>query len=144
YSPVQYYTADLDDAREAELPDSHLLRSRVPLFAQAYRQVDRAHPAAKEKLKFSEALKDVLNALASDLIETTATRAIHSGVGSGEEIRLRPQRIAGMSAQIFAENSRLKQFLVDNLYSNPVITEDRDRSVACVEHLFDFYLGTLA
>src|SRR6266446_1166787 len=70
---IAYNTADIDDAREAELLDFDLLRSRVPLFAQAYRQVDRAHPSAKEKLKFSEALKDVLNALASDLIETTAT-----------------------------------------------------------------------
>jgi dGTPase len=140
---IAYNTADVDDAREAELLDFDLLRSRVPLFAEAYRQVDRAHPTAKEKLKFSEALKDVLNALASDLIETTATRAIHCGVGSVEEIRLWPQRIAGMSAQIFAENSRLKQFLADNLYSNPVITEDRDRSVECLEHLFHYYLGKL-
>ena len=77
------------------------------------------------------------------MIETTATRAIHSGVGSVEEIRLWPQRIAGMSAQIFAESARLKQFLADNLYSNPVITEDRDRSVECLEHLFHFYLGKL-
>lgn len=138
---IAYNTADLDDAREAELLDLDLLRAEVPLFEQAYSQVDRTHPTAKEKLKFSEALKDVLNALASNLIETTSLRATQAGVNSIDEVRQWPQRLAGMSPQIAAENSRLKQFLIANLYSNPVITEDRDRSIECLERLFHFYLG---
>ena len=138
---IAYNTADLDDAREAELLDLELLRTEVPLFAQAYSEVDRAYPTAREKLKFSEALKDVLNVLASDLIETTASRAKASAVNSVEEIRQWPQRLAGMSEGIAAENLRLKQFLTKNLYDNPVITEDRDRSIECLARLFDFYLG---
>ena len=138
---IAYNTADLDDAREADLLDLDLVRAEVPLFAQAYAQVDRAHPAAREKLKFSEALKDVLNALASDLIETTSLRAKESGVGSVEGVRRWPQRLAGLSAQVSEENARLKHFMMASLYSNPMITEDRDRSVECLERLFHFYLG---
>lgn len=137
---IAYNTADLDDAREAEILDLDLLRSEIPLFGDAYRRIDRAYPNAKEKLKFSEALKDLLNALASDLIETTATRTLRSGVHSVQEIRNYPQRLAGLSEPIAAENARLKQFLVANVYSHPVITEDRDVSVACLEQLFHFYL----
>jgi dGTPase len=140
---IAYNTADLDDAREAELLDFDLLRAEVPQFAQAYAGVDRAHPSAKEKLKFSEALKDVLNALASDLIETTAARTVQSGVGSVEEVRRWPERLAGMSPQMSAENARLKHFLVANIYSNPVITSDRDHSIECLARLFHFYLGKL-
>ena len=138
---IAYNTADLDDAREAELLDFDLLRAEVPLFAQTYSDVDRAHPTGREKLKFSEALKDVLNVLASDLIETTAARAAASGLNSVEEIHHYPQRLAGLSDGIAAENVRLKQFLIANLYSNPVITEDRDRSIDCLQRLFLFYLG---
>ena len=140
---IAYNTADLDDAREAELLDLELLCSEVPIFANAYAAVRRAHPNAKEKLKFSEALKDVLNALASDLIETTAKLAIDSRAESAAEIRSFPARVAGMSAEIAAENTRLKHFLLGNLYSNPIITEDRDRSIECLEKLFHFYLGKL-
>jgi dGTPase len=139
---IAYNTADLDDAREAELLDFGLLRAEVPLFAGAYAQVDRAHPAGKEKLKFSEALKDVLNALASDLIETTAFRVKRSGASSVEDIRHTTPRLAGLSLQMSAENARLKQFLAANLYSNPVITEDRDRSIECLARLFHLYLAT--
>jgi dGTPase len=140
---IAYNTADLDDAREAELLDFDLLCAEVPLFAQAYAQVDRAHPTAKGKLKFSEALKDVLNALASDLIETTAARSLQSGVSAVEEVRRWPERLAGMSPQMSTENARLKHFLVANLYSNPVITSDRDQSIECLARLFHFYLGKL-
>ena len=138
---IAYNTADLDDAREAELLDLDLLRSEVPLFGEAYDRVGRAYPGAKEKLKFSEALKDVLNALASDLIETTAAQTRSSGVASVEEIRLHSTRLAGMSEQLIAQNARLKQFLIAHLYSHPVITEDRDHSVECLERLFHFYLN---
>src|SRR4029434_1807729 len=126
-----------------ELLDLDLLRAEVPLFAQAYAEVDRAHPSGKEKLKFSEALKDVLNVLASDLIETTAARAKKSGVASVEEVRRSPQRLAILSKEISQENVRLKQFLRENLYKNPFITEDRDRSVEYLERLFHFYLEKL-
>jgi dGTPase len=138
---IAYNTADLDDAREAELLDLHLLRAEVPLFADAYSRVDRAYPGSKEKLKFSEALKDVLNALASDLIETTAARIQRSGVASIEQIRLHPNRLAGLSAQIGAQNNLLKQFLIDRVYTQPFITEDRDHSVECLERLFHLYLN---
>jgi dGTPase len=140
---IAYNTADLDDAREAELLDFDLLRAEVPLFAQAYALVDRAHPAAKEKLKFSEALKDVLNALASDLIETTAARTIQSAVTSIDEVRRWPERLAGMSPQMSAANACLKHFLAINLYNNPAITSDRDHSIECLARLFHFYLGKL-
>ena len=140
---IAYNTADLDDAREAELLDFDLLRAEVPLFAQAYASVDRAHPTGKEKLKFSEALKDVLNALASDLIETTAARTLQSAVTSVEEVRRWQERLAGMSPQMSAENASLKHFLAANLYSNPVITSDRDHSIECLARLFHFYLGRL-
>ena len=138
---IAYNTADLDDAREAELLDLDLLCSEVPVFAEAYARVDRAHPAGREKLKFSEALKTVLDVLASDLIETTAKQARESGAGSAEEVRRHPGRLAGLSAGVAAENARLKQFLVANLYSHPFLTEDRDRSVGSLARLFHFYLG---
>src|SRR5580765_5178834 len=116
---IAYNTADLDDAREAELLDFDLLRAEVPLFADAYARVTRAHPAAREILKFSEAIKEVLNALASDLIESTGRRASHSGVGTVGDVRNLPERLAGLSEPMAKQNSQLKKFLAANLYSNP-------------------------
>ena len=137
---IAYNTADLDDGFEAHLIDLDLLRAEVPLFATAYADVDRRYPQGKPKLKFNESLKHVLDLLATDLIEATRGRAEKSGVESVEDVRRHPQRLAGFSAEVAKLNGDLKRFLFAQLYSQPSIVEDRDRSVAALDALFSFYL----
>src|SRR6202451_635070 len=60
---IAYNTADLDDAREAQLLDLDVLCREVPIFGEAYAKVEEVYPAAREKLKFNEALKRVLDQL---------------------------------------------------------------------------------
>jgi dGTPase len=139
---IAYNTADLDDAREAELLDLNALCREVPIFGEAYAQVNRAHPGAREKLKFNEALKHVLDLLATDLIETTGQRVRDSGATSVEGIRKAPKRLAGFSTEFAKRNAELKRFLFTNIYDRPAITEDRDRSVRCLEELFAYYLDS--
>jgi dGTPase len=139
---IAYNTADIDDALEAELLDLSALRQEAPFFGEVYAQVDAAHPGAREKLKFNEALKGVLDALATNLIETTQERVSASGVSSMEDIRQAPKRLAGFSPEAAARNAELKRFLFAHIYNHPAITEDRDRSVQCLEELFNYYQST--
>lgn len=137
---IAYNTADLDDAREAGLlPLEELLRE-APVFREMYAAVDATHPEAREKLKFNEALKRVLDLLATDLIETTRRRIAESGAASVDEIRRAPKRLAGFSEAAAARNTELKRFLTTRVYNHPAITKDRDRSVRCLEELFLYYL----
>ena len=139
---IAYNTADLDDALEAELLDLDALCAEVPLFGEAYAQVDAAYPAARTKLKFNEALKRVLDLLATDLIETTRQRIHDSGAASVGDVRRAAKRLAGFSGAVAARNAELKRFLFAHVYNHPAITEDRDRSVRCLEELFAYYLST--
>ncbi len=139
---IAYNTADLDDALEAELLDVRALCQEVSFFGEVYRQVDSAHPDAREKLKFNEALKRVLDSLASDLLESTQQRVLASGASSTGDIRRAPKRLAGFSEAATARNTQLKRFLFKHIYDHPAITEDRDRSVQCLEELFRYYLGS--
>jgi dGTPase len=139
---IAYNTADLDDALEAELLDVGALCKEVSFFGEVYYQVDAAHPGAREKLKFNEALKRVLDSLASDLLESTGQRVLASGASSTDDIRCAPQRLAGFSEAAKARNAQLKRFLFKHIYDHPAITEDRDRSVKCLEELFAYYLAT--
>ena len=55
-------------------------------------------------------------------------------------MRRLPQRLAGFSPKVAAENATLKKFLLDRLYDHPAIVMDRERSVAALGELFQFYL----
>ncbi len=137
---IAYNIADLDDAREAGLlPLEELLRE-APVFREMYAAVEATHREAREKLKFNEALKRVLDLLATDLIEATRRGIADSGAASVEDIRRAPKRLAGFSETAAARNAELKRFLTTRVYNHPAITKDRDRSVRCLEELFLYYL----
>ncbi len=137
---IAYNTADLDDGFEARLIDLDRLRAEVPIFGGAYTEVDRKYPSGRRKLKFNEALKHVLDLLATDLIENTSRTIGTSGVKTVEDVRHQPKRLAGFSPEVAKQNALLKSFLLANLYSQPTIAEDRDRSVMALETLFRFFL----
>ena len=137
---IAYNTADLDDGFEAPLLDLDQLREEVPVFEAAYREVDRTHPDGLRKLKFNEALKRVLDRLATDLIENTRVGLKASGAKSVDEIRRLPKRLASFSPHMAEQNGRLKRFLFSRLYSPPAIADDRTRSIAALDELFRFFL----
>jgi dGTPase len=137
---IAYNTADLDDGFEARLLDLDQLRAEVPVFETAYQEVDRTHPNGLQKLKFNEALKRVLDRLATDLIEHTRRQIEASGAKSVEDIRRLPKRLASFSAEMAEQNARLKRFLFLRLYSHPAIADDRSRSVAALDELFRLFL----
>ncbi|MGA8406096.1 MAG: deoxyguanosinetriphosphate triphosphohydrolase [Candidatus Acidiferrales bacterium] len=138
---IAYNTADLDDGFEAHLVDLDRLRAEAPIFAEAFAEVDRHYPNGKTKLKFNEALKHILDVLATDLIETTASAVEKSRVESVEAVRRHPRRLVSFSAPMAKLNADLKRFLFAHVYSHSSIVEDRDRSVAALDALFTFFVA---
>ena len=136
---IAYNTADLDDALEANLLDLEMLSQEVPFFGQLYATVDAEHPNARAKLKFNEALRHVLDHLASDLITNTQRLVLEARVESPEDVRRASARLARFSASARDQNALLKGFLFAHIYNHPLITEDCERSIRCLEELFVFY-----
>jgi dGTPase len=137
---IAYNTADLDDGFEARVLDFEQLRAEVPVFEAAYTDVDRGYPQSLRKLKFNEALKRVLDRLATDLIENTRRQVERSGVETIEDVRRHANRLVAFSSDVARDNAGLKQFLNARVYSHPIISEERDRSVAALDALFRFFL----
>ena len=136
---IAYDTADLDDALEAGLLDLAALCRDVSFFGATYAALEKEHPSTRDKLKFNEALKQVLDFLVTDLIESTQARVRDAGVAVTEDIRHAPHRLAEFSKEGLRVSGELKRFLFAQVYSHPAITEDRDRSVRCLEQLFKHY-----
>jgi dGTPase len=137
---IAYNTADLDDGFEAHLLSLEKLCAAVPVFGEAYADVDRRYPQGRQKLKFNEALKRLLDGLATDLIEHTRSEIVRAKVASVENVRRATKRLASFSPATAEQDASLKKFLFTELYSNPAIIEDRERSVAALDELFILYL----
>ncbi len=137
---IAYNCADLDDGYEAKLLTLARIRKGVPLFNALYRPIDRKYPSAPEKLKFNEALKRLMDALVTDLIDATRRRLRKLRVRSVAQVRSHPRRLVGLSPRIARENMRLKEFLYENLYSHLDVSKERKKIVKYVEGLFICYV----
>jgi dGTPase len=137
---IAYNCADLDDGYEAKLLRLSLIREGVPLFESFYRPLERKYRLAQEKLKFNEALKRLLDALVTDLIDGTRARLRRLGVRSVKQVRSQPMRLVAQGPRLARDNKRLKHFLHQKVYSHQDVSAERKTIVRCVEKLFDFFM----
>ncbi len=137
---IAYNCADLDDGYEAKLLTLAQIRQGVPIFDRHLRRQERKFPRAPEKLKFNEALRSVLDCLATGLIERTRDELRRLGIRSVEEVRAAPARVAGWSPSLRRHNRQLKDFLAQNLYSHSEIRRERQRILRMMTELFNHFV----
>lgn len=138
---IAYNCADLDDGYESKLLTLPLIRRGVPLFDRLYRPIERRFPSAPEKLRFNEALKRLMDAFVTDLIDSTRARLERHGMRSVKQVRQYPRRLAEGGARLGREKKCLKKFLFQKLYSHPEVRRERARIVKALEGLFEYYLA---
>jgi len=137
---IAYNCADLDDGYEAKLLTLAALRQGLPLFDRLYRAIERKYPAAKEKLKFNESLKRLLDILVTDLIESTRRRLTKKGIRSIQQVRACRERLVSLGRRTSQENREIKEFLYAHLYSHQNVNSERKRLTGCIRTLFAYYL----
>ena len=136
---IAYLTADLDDGLDSGILALEQVREGVPLFRRFHDEVVREYPAATPKVATYEALKRVLNALVTDLLDEVRVRVAAMGATTLEDIRQAPERQAALSPSMEASRAEAKQFLHTNLYNTPGMEELHRHAATVVEEFF----GTL-
>jgi dGTPase len=133
---IAYLTADLDDGLDSGILTLGQVRDGVPLFRGFHDAVLRQYPSAAPKLTVNEAIKRVLNALVTDLLNEVRARVAALGATRLDEIRRAPHRLAALSPQMEAARAAAKEFLYASLYNSPVIEEAHNHATKVVQSLF--------
>lgn len=137
---IAYLTADLDDGIEAEILDLDGVRASVTLFERYYAPLENQYPEAAPKLKFNEALKSMLNALVTDLAETTASNVRENGLDTLQKIRTWPKRICAFSPAMEALRMEAKRFLYKELYLSAPLEHTHTDAARIIQDLFDYWV----
>ena len=137
---IAYNTADLDDAYESRILAVEEMRAGVPVFDRFYEEADAAHPEVREKLKFNEAIKRVLDRMATDLIAATRARLQSAGIATVEDVRRNPARLAGFGEEVERERRQTKEFLYRNLYFSEQLTPEKQHAEQVIGELFAYWL----
>ena len=137
---IAYNTADLDDGYESHLLTLDQIRAGVSVFERFYPEVERLYPNAPEKLKFNEALKQMMNRLVDDLIRNTQARVNRAAPRTLDDIRRHAERLAAFSPEVEAERKQAKEFLYENLYYSASLAAEKDDAERIIRDLFAFWM----
>ncbi|MGB7547009.1 MAG: dNTP triphosphohydrolase, partial [Terracidiphilus sp.] len=133
---IAYLTADLDDGLDSGILTLAQVRAGVPLFRGFHDSALNQYPAAPQRLTVNEALRQVLNALVTDLLQEVRARVAALGATTLDEVRQAPARVAALSPNMEAARAAAKEFLYANLYNSPGMEEGHSRAAEVVEGLF--------
>ena len=133
---IAYLTADLDDGLDSGLLHIEQMREGVKLFREWHDAVLREYPAAAPRLVASEALKRLLNAMVTDLMNEIRRRVAAARIATLEQVREAPQRIAALSADMESDRAAAKAFLYANMYNSPAMEAEHRHAAEVVEGLF--------
>jgi dGTPase len=133
---IAYLTADLDDGLNSGILTLEQVRKNVLLFRNFHDAAVREYPAAAAKLTVNEALKGILNALVTDLMEEVRAGVAAIGATTLADIRQAPRRLAALSPEVEAERAAAKEFLYANLYNSPGMEEAHTHAGEVVQGLF--------
>jgi len=133
---IAYLTADIEDGLAAGILSLDTVKDQLQLFANFYRDAQRAYPAAEPRLLSNEALKKTLNALVTDLMQQTAHQVRTHGIQTLADLRQAPNRVAQLSPPMEAKRKQAKDFLYANLYLSPTLAAEHHHAEEVVKTLF--------
>jgi dGTPase len=133
---IAYLTADFEDGLGAGILDLDHVRDAVPFFAGFYAEAEREYPATEARLLANEALKQMLNALNTDLMRHVAAQVREGGFETLGQIRNAPHRLASLSPAMEEKRLQAKRYLYTNLYQSPELEAEHDHADEVVKTLF--------
>jgi dGTPase len=137
---IAYNTADVDDAFFAGLLSVDQISAAVPVYARLAETVDTQFPGASQRVRFWEIGRQIINLLIGGLIDGTVAAAEAAEVQSAEDVRALDHRIAQMTQESAVVNRQLKGLLVNHVYCNEQLAEERAQAASKVGELFEFLL----
>jgi dGTPase len=136
---IAYNHHDIDDGLESGLLDLDHLADAVPLFGEPLEAARQRRSSASRRQLYGIALRTMIDALASDLIDTTRRNVRDAGVASTAEVRQTGRPLVELSSEMAERNVRLKGYLHLHLYQHHRIERMKDKSRRILEALFRRY-----
>jgi dGTPase len=137
---LTYCSHDLDDGLEAGLLSETKLNREVTLFSEASRAVRAEHAHLPDETRRYFIIRCLIDRQVRDVVETTEAAIFASGVKTADDVRRQPRPLVEHSPRRRRLNLELRDYLLRNLYSNPVVFEPNNRAGTMLGDLFQYYL----
>ncbi|QPJ66790.1 MAG: deoxyguanosinetriphosphate triphosphohydrolase [Candidatus Nitrohelix vancouverensis] len=136
---IAYNAHDLDDGVTSNLLDINSL-GRLALWRDAEKIIKKQYANLDDKLKKYQAVRNIINTLATDLIKTTSSRLKRMGIQSADEARSCKKQLASFSSEVEEKNKELKKFLYNNMYRHRRVQRMEFKADLHLTKIFEAYM----
>ncbi|MHB1352107.1 MAG: deoxyguanosinetriphosphate triphosphohydrolase [Thiobacillus sp.] len=136
---IAYNNHDVDDGLRSGLITLEQL-SEVTIFDRHLAEVRRKHPALQGRRVVTETVRRIINTLILDLVDTTRTNVVNSGVETLDDVRNAPP-LAAFSPAILEQHRELKRFLLHHLYRHYKVARMSTKAGRIISDLYAAFTG---
>lgn len=137
---IAYNNHDLDDGLRAGLFTLSDLAD-LPLVSPVLAEVRHLHPALDEARVIHEAIRRLIDCMASDLIAESGRRLAAARPGSAAEIRALRAPVVAFSEAFSREATALRDFLFERMYRHYRVNRMASKARRVVQELFQLLLA---
>jgi dGTPase len=137
---IAYNNHDIDDGLRAGLFTTEDLKD-VPLVGPIFAAAHKKYPDLAPNRLIHEAVRELIGAMAKDLLEETRRRLKDAGPRSPEEVRRLKRPVAGFSDAMRENDATLKKFLFDNMYRHYKLNRMTSKARRVVRDLFQLLIA---
>ena len=137
---IAYNNHDIEDGLRAELFTIDDLRD-VPLVGPVLARVERAYPDLDRGRKIHEVVRTLIGEMVTDLLAETGRRLAAVTLKSSDDIPALGAPVASFSDTMRANDTALKQFLLDNMYRHYKLNRMTSKARRVVRELFALFLA---
>jgi dGTPase len=138
---IAYLTADLDDGLSSGILVIDEVRKSVPLFSVLHDEALRNWPNASPRMAINHALRRLLDAFVTDLLNAVHARVLSLKATTLDDIRRASSRLVALSDEMETIRDTTKKFLYARLYNSPGMEETHEYAENVVEGLFEVLIA---
>lgn len=142
---IAYNNHDIDDGLEsgfltlAQLDAADIWRENFSIIRKKY-------PNTKEKIQIRATIRELINGMVGNLIQTSKKNLVDSGLKSFDEVLayngdLQNPPLITFSPTMDERVKQLKKFLFHNLYRHAEVVRMNERAAHIIHRIFDFILA---
>jgi dGTPase len=135
---LAYCSHDLDDGIASGILSPESLRE-TDLWREHWDRVLDEEPDVSRPLQVLATVRRAIDAMVSDLVESSLARIEGSGVGSPGEVQEHPHLLVAFSEEMNRLQRRLSHYLYENFYNHPRLLRMGVKARRFLTSLFEVY-----
>jgi len=139
---VAYDSHDLDDGLASGIiSEDDLLK--IELCKKVILDINSRYPDLNRHQKRYQIVRAIISAYVTDVIDRSKVLLAEHKIGSVDDVRKTHLQFVGLSENMSADRSVLRDFLFQNLYHNYRVTRMAEKASRFVKELFNAYVASV-